>query len=397
MEKFLVDTNVLLNKPRILNQDNLVISVKVLKELDGLKRSTNPDTAEKARRAAIYISRKIHDLEFDLEEKAIPTDDFLLELAQKHDYTIITDDVYLKVRATATGIKNKSSGKDEQYFGISYFEPKTESEMEILGELYSGENVVIPSIERELKYNEYLIVKIDSKNEIFKRENESIVKVKYSTIENMHINEIKPLNPEQVCFFDAVNNNNNKILVAQGKYGRGKSFIINNYCLQELERGNIAKIVYIPNNSHVANTMEIGYLPGDVLEKQIGQIGPLIDLIGIDRVKKMIETEQLEIVPMGNARGRSFKESLIIVNEAQNLTEEHIKLLIGRIGEGSRLFFDGDQAQTDKALFKEKNGLILVSKLSDSPEYSKIFSSVRLAKTERSFAAGAADYLDEIG
>jgi predicted ribonuclease YlaK len=100
---------------------------------------------------------------------------------------------------------------------------------------------------------------------------------------------------------------------------------------------------------------------------------------------------------MGSIRGRSFDNSIIIVNEAQNLTEEHIKLLIGRIGEGSRLFFDGDQAQTDKALFKEKNGLILVSKLSDSPEYSKIFSSVKLAKTERSFAAGAADYLDEIG
>jgi predicted ribonuclease YlaK len=72
--KRLIDTNILLDNPQILNEPDIVLSVKVLKELDGLKRSVNEEIAEKARRAAIYISRKISELEFSLEDENIPTD-----------------------------------------------------------------------------------------------------------------------------------------------------------------------------------------------------------------------------------------------------------------------------------------------------------------------------------
>ena len=72
--KRLIDTNILLDNPQILNEPDIVLSVKVLKELDGLKRSVNEEVAEKARRAAIYISRKISELEFSLEDENIPTD-----------------------------------------------------------------------------------------------------------------------------------------------------------------------------------------------------------------------------------------------------------------------------------------------------------------------------------
>jgi phosphate starvation-inducible protein PhoH len=86
--------------------------------------------------------------------------------------------------------------------------------------------------------------------------------------------------------------------------------------LQELERGNINKIVYVPNNSYVANTMELGALPGELLDKVVGQIGPLIDLIGLDFVENMVSRGELEVVPMSSIRGRSFEDSIIIVNEA---------------------------------------------------------------------------------
>ena len=137
-------------------------------------------------------------------------------------------------------------------------------------------------------------------------------------------------------------------------------------------------------------------MPGDVLDKSFGQIGPLIDLIGIDQVKRMIETESLEIVPMAYIRGRNFSDSVIIINEAQNLTKDHVKLLLARVGENSKIIFDGDQKQTDSRLFKNKNGIELLLKLSNSEKYSKIFSAIKLQKTERSFAASAADYLDEL-
>ena len=128
----------------------------------------------------------------------------------------------------------------------------------------------------------------------------------------------------------------------------------------------------------------------------MGQIGPLIDLIGIDMVQRMISEETLEVVPMGYIRGRSFTDSLIIINEAQNLTYDHVKLLLGRVGEGSRIFFDGDTQQADTALFKDKNGLRLLTKLSNSERFSKIFGAVKLRKVERSLAACAADYLEDL-
>lgn len=134
----------------------------------------------------------------------------------------------------------------------------------------------------------------------------------------------------------------------------------------------------------------------DLLIKIEGQIGPLIDLIGIDRVQKMLMEESLEIVPMSSIRGRSFNDSIIIVNEAQNLTDEHIKLLIGRCGENSRIFFDGDIKQADSNLFRNKNGLKLLLNLRKSEVYSKIFAVVKMNIIERSNTAQAAAYLDDI-
>ena len=156
------------------------------------------------------------------------------------------------------------------------------------------------------------------------------------------------------------------------------------------------KIVYVPNNAYTANTNDLGALPGDLLDKTINQIGPLVDLIGIDRIKDWINLEKLEVVPIQYIRGRSFTNSIIIVNEAQNLTEDHIKLLIGRVGEDSRIFLDGDQKQTDSNIFKNKNGLKLLLELRKSPIYSKLFATVKLTTIERSLTAQASTYLDEL-
>jgi phosphate starvation-inducible PhoH-like protein len=142
--------------------------------------------------------------------------------------------------------------------------------------------------------------------------------------------------------------------------------------------------------------MDIGALPGELLEKVTGQIGPLVDLVGIDEVQEMIRREELEVVPMNSIRGRSFQDTIIIVNEAQNLTEDHIKLLIARCGEGSRIFFDGDLKQADSAIFRNKNGLKLLLNLRKSPVYSKIFATVKLITTERSLTAQASSFLDDL-
>ena len=388
--KRLVDTNILIEKPNILEDKELVLSIKVVKELDGLKRHQNPEIAEKARRAAVYIARNIGNLTFVMDDDNIPTDDLLLLLAKKYETGIITNDVYLKIRAMMHEIPVEGYSNKNDYSGVSYI-PETEEEL--ISKILLGESTELVDNMHE---NEYLIIQTKPE-QYFKKIGNTLERVNYTTIKNDYVGEIKPKNPEQVCLFDALNNKNNSIVYAGGRWGTGKSYLLNNYALSQLEKGTIQKIVYIPNNSYTAHTIDLGALPGDILDKSMGTIGPLIDLIGIDRVSKMIkEFETLEIVPMSYIRGRSFTDSIIIANEAQNLTVDHMKLLLARVGEGSRIFIDGDISQTDSQLFKNKNGIQLLLKLSESPVYSKIFSTVRLLKTERSLAASAADYLEEI-
>ena len=408
----IIDSNVLLDYPQVVEDKNnqLIIATSVLKELDGLKKHINNDIAFNARRAAVYISRNLENIKFtaDCEKWGIPVDDQLLRIAKESDGTLVTNDVYLKVRATIEGIKIKGYSNKDDYTGVEYWYIKTDENLynEDLEKIFTtGE---IPE-GLELYENQYLIVKdlnnpyVDKHGEKdytvmgeFICKNNKLIKVKEKKIYNQWIDCIVPRNTEQACLFDALANKENTIIYAGGGFGRGKSFILNNYAIQELEKGHIKKIVYVPNNAFTENTMDLGALPGELLAKIEGQIGPLIDLVGIDQVQSMLATDQLEIVPMGFIRGRSFTDSIVIVNESQNLTEDHIKLLIARCGDGTRIFFDGDIKQSDSQLFRNKNGLKLLLNLRKSPIYSKMFATVKLMTTERSKTAQAAQYLDDI-
>ncbi len=401
----IVDSNVLLDFPQIIQKENyLVISTDVLWELDALKKHVNREVAFKARRAAVVISRHIEKIKFDnsLETANLSVDDKLLELTKSYAGELITNDVYLKIKAYTMGIRTSGYGGMEDYTGtVTWFidldDPIAVAEFSSIRE--SG----TPPKQFVFKENQYLIVRDEKEKEgevlgIFVWRENKLHQVMYHEVKNSWIRKIKPRpnNPEQVCLFDILAHPEISIVYAGGSFGRGKSFILNNFALQELESGRINKIVYVPNNSYVANTLEVGTLPGELLAKIEGQIGPLIDLVGIDEIQRMMDNRTLEIVPMAQIRGRSFENSIVIVNEAQNLTEDHIKLLIARCGEGTRIFLDGDYKQTDSSVYRDRNGIKLALKLADSEKFAPIFGTVKLIKTERSFTAQAADYLDEL-
>ena len=400
---YIIDTNILLDYPQIVEDKNnqIYIATSVLKELDGLKKHINNDIAFNARRAAIYISRNLNQLLFvsECEKWGIPVDDQLIKIAKIKNGILITNDVYLKVRATIDGVETKGYNNKDDYTGVEYWYVDSidnEKDQEDLSKLLN-DNILPPEI--VLYENQYLIINeksTDKTIKIYVIKNGKPEEVENKKIRNQWIDYIYPRNSEQTCLFNALSNKDNTIIYAGGKYGTGKSFILNNFALQELEKGNIRKIIYIPNNSYVEGSMELGFLPGTDIEKVIPSIGPLIDLVGKDFVNQMIMKEELEIVPLAYIRGRSFKDSIIIVNEAQNLTEDHLKLLIARCGENSRIFFDGDIKQADSQLFRNKNGLKLLLNLRKSPIYCYKFATVNLLKTERSATAEAAQYLDDL-
>lgn len=379
----------------------------VLREIDDLKKSQNSEIGQKARKAAVFISKNMDNIEFYLADpKRTPADDQLLLLTQERKGILVTNDVSLKVRAIALGVETEGYSWDGDYTGIYYLKSTDvpqEVYYSILAEL--NESGKYECEDHTFSYNEYLVVppyNEDASNgdtSIFKYNGITFDRVHFKTIPTNWLlkgHEIKPRNVEQICLFDAILNSQNKILYVGGPFGTGKTFSTHHYAINQLETGKIKKIIYVPNNSYTQNTMDLGALPGDLIEKVQPIIGPLIDIVGIDQVLDWLRVGQVEIVPVAYIRGRNFTDSIVIVSEAENLTEEHIKLLVGRCGEGTRIFFDGDIHQADSAIFKDRNGLKLLLKLHESKELSHIFATVQLVRIERSEVAAAADYLDKL-
>ena len=338
------------------------------------------------------------------DDPTMKTDEQLLKITKEYDGTLITNDVALKVIAINSDVKTEGYSLEEDYTGVYYLDVNTISLSvynSILASLH--ENGVYEPEDYTFSINEYLIVPPPYEDaslgtySIFKYNGTKFIPVYIKEIESNWTKKgrpIKPRNIEQACLIDAILDKEVSIIYAGGNYGTGKSFITHHYAINQLEKGAIKKIIYVPNNSYTQNTMDLGALPGTLIDKVQPTLGPLIDIAGLDNVLHWIEQDELEVVPVGYIRGRNFEESIVIVSEAENLTEEHIKLLVARCGDGTRIFFDGDIHQADSAIFKDRNGLKLLLKLHESKEFSSIFSTVQLQKIERSFTAAAADYLD---
>lgn len=394
----IIDTNVLIDYPEILEQDDILgIAWPVLEELDKLKITKG----ERARKARIVLKRLKSLLENKNEKSNInfiqipetysnfTVDNQLLYLCKNNDYALITNDINLQVKCIALEVNYESYQQEtEIYTGI--LELNVPEENELISQLYSNDFNNLTLYE-----NQYILIKDgnDVKDILVYRHN-SVNKIQRKKIKTDFEKELFPLNVEQECLFDALYSDST-IIYGSGDYGTGKTLLMTGYAVQELQKGHINKIIYVPNNSYNENSMELGALPGDEFEKVLPLMGGLCDHLSKQQVIQLYQNEQLELMPISLARGRNIEDSIILVNEAQNLTEEHIKLLIGRCGKGTRIFFDGDIKQADSNIFRQKSGLKLLTKLRFSEEYGDLFSAVKLKTIERSRTARASQYLDE--
>ena len=175
--------------------------------------------------------------------------------------------------------------------------------------------------------------------------------------------------------------------------GSGKTFLTTCHCLTQLKTNKADKIIYLRNNVGIKDVPDMGALPGEALDKLIGFAMPLADALGgKEGLLYLINSGKVEIVPLAHIRGRDFRNCCIMVSEAENLTKDHMQLLIGRVGEGSTLYLDGDVRQTDKAVFDKNNGIIkVINKLKGN----RLFGYVELQQTERSETAALADLFDD--
>ena len=310
----------------------------------------------------------------------LTVDERLLEYAKESGFTLVTADLSLYLLATAQKVNAEFIFSGEKKRRIEPTATYLTSEQYV--EVLEGR------FEHSLGENHFLIYG----DQAFRILGGEVTPVKRKTINNKWIGEVKPKNVEQKCLIDLLHSEV-PVVAVHSKYGCGKSYIMLNYILEALEKGKISKFIIIPNNSIVSNTREVGTLPGDIMEKEFVYLGPVVDLLGKSEVQNLISQEKLEILPLSVARGRNLSNAIVWVSEAQNLTNYHIKLLIGRIGENTRIFFDGDVRQEDNKVFTENSGLVLLHKLSSSKK-AHMFGSVELKVIERSPVAQLAEVLE---
>ena len=134
-----------------------------------------------------------------------------------------------------------------------------------------------------------------------------------------------------------------------GPAGTGKTFLAVACAVEALERDQVRRLVLV--RPAVEAGERLGFLPGDLVQKIDPYLRPLYDalyeMLGFERVAKLLERNVIEIAPLAFMRGRTLNESFIILDEAQNTTVEQMKMFLTRIGFGSTAVVTGDVTQID--------------------------------------------------
>jgi phosphate starvation-inducible PhoH-like protein len=152
-----------------------------------------------------------------------------------------------------------------------------------------------------------------------------------------------------------------------GPAGTGKTYLAVACAVEALDKEQVRRIVLV--RPAVEAGERLGFLPGDLSQKVDPYLRPMYDalyeMIGYDRVARLIERNVIEVAPLAFMRGRSLNESFVILDEAQNTTAEQMKMFLTRMGFGSKAVVTGDVTQVDLPSH-QKSGLKQVSDILDN-------------------------------
>ena len=139
------------------------------------------------------------------------------------------------------------------------------------------------------------------------------------------------------------------LVFALGPAGSGKTFLAVAYGVSLLLKGQVDKLVI--TRPAVEAGERLGFLPGDLNEKIDPYLTPiwgaLEDIIGADALKRRRERNEIEVAPLAYMRGRTLNHACVIIDEAQNTTRMQMKMILTRLGEGSKMVVTGDPSQVD--------------------------------------------------
>lgn len=354
--KFL-DTNAILDLQDKMFEDNFCISSISLQEMENIKTSGRKDeeTKYKARKAlhlldenkdkyevVIYTTAMENyivekQLEITSDTKIIASCAFSKGLLpQDTDFVFVTNDIACKMIASKIfDLEVESVGKKENiYKGYRVIKGSSEQINAIM------ENMDLS----DWNINEYLIIKNtddDSEKEM-RFDGEKFVNLKLPPSKY-----IKAKNSLQRCALDILNNQDITIAAILGGYGTGKSFISMQMALYNVqEKGYQSKILGV--RSPQGEGKEIGYLPGDFSNKTDNFFEPLAQQLngGEFELESLKQSGVLETNIPFFMKGTTYNNTIILVDEAEDLDEKQIRLVGTRVGSNSKIYFSGDYKQS---------------------------------------------------
>jgi len=412
---FIVDTSVLLYDKCSIHSfpgNDVVIPLIVLDELDRFKDKPGL-LGEYARYVNRYLDdlRKVgslhdgvqidHDQTIRVDIDIHPIPDSLdgntgdnriiaaalsLKTASDQPVVMVTKDINFRVKCDSLGIYSEDYYKDrivhdksEIYSGQAEVEAISPS---VINHFYDDGSISTDHLDFDLNSNQYVTVKYGNQSLIGVHRDGNVVPLINNLTKTIGIT---PRNKEQKFAIDALTRDDVKLVSMTGLAGSGKTFLTLMAGMSGIQDKRYDRIVITRSLQTVGK--EIGFLPGDIDDKMSPWLSPILDNFRVafkdsTYFEMMRQKGQIEVSPLAFIRGRTFNNTFLIVDEAQNSTIHELKTIITRIGEGSKIVLLGDTDQIDTPYLDSlSNGLtVIVEKFK---KYD-IAAHITLMKGERS-------------
>ena len=191
----------------------------------------------------------------------------------------------------------------------------------------------------------------------------------------------KSLNQEH--YIELLTDQTKHIVFATGPAGTGKTMLAMQAGVKAFKEGQVSKII-LTRPAVGVDDEKHGFLPGNITAKMEPWTRPLFDVIqeyySPKEVARMLDEQVIEIAPLAYMRGRTFKEAWVVADEMQNATPGQIKMLLTRLGEGSKIVVTGDTRQADRC--DKDNGLLDFKSLVEKYQQSKYVAGVEFCQRD---------------
>ncbi|GAP68731.1 predicted ribonuclease YlaK, contains NYN-type RNase and PhoH-family ATPase domains [Bacteroidales bacterium 6E] len=433
---FILDTNVILHDHTCIykfEDNDIVLPIVVLEELDKFKRG-NDLINYQAREFVRLLDDIVGDELFNGGKQLGPNlgylrietgkpfseelkrsfredipDHHILAIAEytskqhpERKTILVTKDINLRMKAKSLGIQSEDY-KTDQVHDVNLLDKTVDIyenfSPEIIERLYQQGSISLLEMnwQHQPEANECFILR-GSSSSVLARYNATEKKI--VRIEKHTAYGIKPRNAEQTFSLDVLADPEIKLVALTGKAGTGKTLLA---LAAALEQHKNFEQILLARPIVALSNRDLGFLPGDAMEKINPYMQPLYDNLGVikhafnprspeyQKLEELQKEDRLVITPLAYIRGRSLSNVYFIIDEAQNLTPHEIKTIITRAGEGTKMVFTGDLQQIDSPYLDiRSNGL---SYLTEKMRNQDIFAHINLLKGERSYLAELASNL----